>query len=381
MAEVEVQVANSSAKASRRSFTREFKLSVIQWFHSHIKNILQTASYFKIDQKQVRQWVRNEEKVRKQKRKSKGVRGRKAMYALLEEKLFEEFSERRSHGKIVKKLSSLIDGLLDFADAKISSTQNSRVAKVAFVTKGFCREISCKLCDIANMDQTPLPFVLEDGTTYDEKGSKKSGSQAVNRNKRQCTVQLTIFGDGIPRVWLTVIFRGKGKRIRPNQKKSWDKRIKVYFQPKAWCDESIMKQWVCDEWGNIFTNLSTSGSSGKILVADVHTAQQRDEVKRLVVTKKTVLVNVLPGCTGRVQPLDVSVNKPFKNYVREQFERHLDENLDLFVEGKLAASERRVLTTKWVGNAWEKLSENKGMSIRSYVKCGITRHVDGSEDD
>lgn len=94
------EVADSSAKATRRSFTREFKLSVIQWFHSNDKNILRTASYFKIDRKQVRQWIKNEEKIRKQKRKS--VRGRKEMYPLFEKKLFEEFSERRAQGKIVK---------------------------------------------------------------------------------------------------------------------------------------------------------------------------------------------------------------------------------------------------------------------------------------
>ena len=115
---------------------------------------------------------------------------------------------------------------------------------------------------------------------------------------------------------------------------------------------------MCDEWGNVFTNPLSTGSSGKILVADMHTAQQTDAVKRLLVNKKTFLVNVPPGCTSRVQPLDVSVNKPFKNRVREQFEKHLDENLDRYVEGKLTASERRVLTTKWVANAWEKLSEN-----------------------
>ena len=32
-------------------------------------------------------------------------------------------------------------------------------------------------------------------------------------NKRQCTVQITLFADGIPRVKPMVIFRGTGKRI------------------------------------------------------------------------------------------------------------------------------------------------------------------------
>ena len=91
-----------------------------------------------------------------------------------------------------------------------------------------------------------------------------------------------------------------------------------------------MKQWVCDEWGNIFRNPPTSGSSGKIVVADVHTAKQTDEVKHRLVAKKTVLVNVPPGCTSRVQPLDVSVtDKLFKSYVREQFEKRLDEPIAL----------------------------------------------------
>ena len=45
------------------------------------------------------------------------------------------------------------------------------------------------------------------------------------------------------------------------------------------------------------------------------------------------------------------------------------------------SSERGVLTTKWVANAWEKLYKNKEMIIRSFVKCGITNKIDGSEDD
>ena len=48
------------------------------------------------------------------------------------------------------------------------------------------------LADIANMDQTPLPFVMDDGKTYNQTGLKEiwcaSGS---GLEKRQCTVQLT----------------------------------------------------------------------------------------------------------------------------------------------------------------------------------------------
>ena len=69
-----------------------------------------------------------------------------------------------------------------------------------------------QLKDIANMDQTPLPFVLDDGKTYADKGSSEvwcaSGSSGLD--KRQCTVQLTIFADGVPRVHPLVIFRKKG---------------------------------------------------------------------------------------------------------------------------------------------------------------------------
>ena len=57
-------------------------------------------------------------------------------------------------------------------------------------------------------------------------------------------------------------------------------------------------------------------------VADVHRAQQTDPVKSLLQSKKTIFVNVPPGSITRVQALDVLINKPFKNAIKEQFERH-----------------------------------------------------------
>ena len=51
----------------------------------------------------------------------------------------------------------------------------------------------------------------------------------------------------------------------------------------------------------------------------MHRAQQTDGVKALLKKKNTELVNVPPGCTSRVQPLDVFFNKPFKDVIRQQF--------------------------------------------------------------
>ena len=48
------------------------------------------------------------------------------------------------------------------------------------------------------------------------------------------------------------------------QKNSWDKRVKVYFQEKAWCDEKLMKEGTHDEWSNIFTNLLRNEYATKI---------------------------------------------------------------------------------------------------------------------
>ena len=59
-----------------------------------------------------------------------------------------------------------------------------------------------------------LPLVLDDGRTYDEKGSKEVWLAAVNLVSRQSTTQLIVFTHRIPRVRAAMIFRGAGKRIK-----------------------------------------------------------------------------------------------------------------------------------------------------------------------
>ena len=115
-------------------------------------------------------------------------------------------------------------------------------------------------------------------------------------------------------------------------------------------------------------------------MADVHTAQQTEAVKTALRKYKTKLVNVPPGCTSRVQPLDVSVNKPFKEEVKRQHEKHMSDNLQLYTVIH-SAWQRRVLLTKWVAEAWKEINRNKKTVIGSFKKCGVSLTLDGKEND
>ena len=100
-----------------------------------------------------------------------------------------------------------------------------------------------KLSQIANMDQTPLPFSFTNGDTYADTGDKTVWIRrgASGMDKRQCSVQVTLFADGKARVKPLVIFKGQGRRIPFREKVRYDSRVRVTFQPKAWCDEAVMK--------------------------------------------------------------------------------------------------------------------------------------------
>ena len=84
-----------------------------------------------------------------------------------------------------------------------------------------------KASDLVNMDQTPLPLVLDDGKTYDEKDVEEVWVQSgqSNLDKSQTTVQLTVFADGVDRVRPTVVFRGKGFWISAKKTKLWQFKV------------------------------------------------------------------------------------------------------------------------------------------------------------
>lgn len=118
-----------------------------------------------------------------------------------------------------------------------------------------------------------------------------------------------------------------------------------------------------------------------LLVLDLHKAQKSDYITDILKNESNITPVFVPaGATGIIQPLDVSYNAPFKKKVEEAALKHMNDHLDDYLHGKFTAGQRRVLITQWVGDAWEELSKDTNIAVRSFKKCGISTAADGSED-
>jgi hypothetical protein len=56
--------------------------------------------------------------------------------------------------------------------------------------------------------------------------------------------------------------------------------------------------------------------------------------------QKTTLSAIPGGCTGLVQPLDVSINKPLKALIKEEQDNHWDQHLEEWEAGKFNIGDR-----------------------------------------
>ena len=178
------------------------------------------------------------------------------------------------------------------------------------------------------MNQTPLEFCFNTkGATYETKGEKTVWTRTTGsgHEKRQCTVQLTVFADGEPQIKPLMIFKGAGKRIPDKELKQYSPRVVVKFQENAWCDEDMMIYWVRHLWNSQSTFFSTNGKISRLLVYDQHRAQTRKNVKDILQNEcKTTLALIPPGATSKVQPLNVAVNSEFNKSCRSPGNRSHD---------------------------------------------------------
>lgn len=87
------------------------------------------------------------------------------------------------------------------------------------------------------------------------------------------------------------------------------------------------------------------------------------------------------GCTGLVQPLDISVNKPLKGIIASITTQALVDGEEKEYEKRNTLGKRRILTTWCVGDAWYQFCIEKQELVQcAFRKLGLSLPIDGSTD-
>lgn len=233
---------------------------------------------------------------------------------------------------------------------------------------------------ICNADETPMPWEYLTGRTYHLQGDKTVWSKSADSGseKRQCTLFLCIFADGVPRIPPIIIFTAAtGKTIRAKESHLWDKRVHIEFSPTGWMNEELFLKFIRQFLIPLF------GGQRALFVYDRYRAHLTAPVLQLCRNNKITPSLIPAGTTPLTQPLDVAINKPFKGLVKEHNEVIREYMED---ENKLedwTVSHHRIATTRAVGRAWEawgKSIEKQKIVIQSFRNTGISLPVDGSRD-
>ena len=219
---------------------------------------------------------------------------------------------------------------------------------------------------IGNMDETPLNFDMVAGRTVDIKDAKTVQVRGTGHEKSRFTVVLLCMADGT-KLKPMVIFKRKTK-----PKINFPSGVFVHFHEKGWIDENGVKLWIENVWNR-------RPGERSLLVWDMFRSHITENSKARLSRTNTDIAVIPGGLTSLLQPLDVSLNKPFKGNVREEWNNWMLNGEKSFTKGGTMRAASLDVLCEFVIKAWGNVK--KESVVKSFKKCGISNAIDGTEDE
>ena len=226
---------------------------------------------------------------------------------------------------------------------------------------------------IVNMDQTMVRFDMPCRRTNELKGKKTVRIKTSRAEKKGFTVALasTAAGDKLPAFLIFKERSGQlGQRVRRNL--IYPGNVRVFASTNGWMTRELFHTWL--------RTVYKSHQQRKLLILDEYRPHKADDSRKIASEECNSEIVLIPGgCTSIAQPMDRSVNKPFKESIRESWSSWMRQNGG----GKTPAGNLKQPTRQnvidWVAEAWRKISPE--LLVKSLLVCGISNALDGSEDD
>ena len=207
---------------------------------------------------------------------------------------------------------------------------------------------------VLNMDQTPVWFSHGPKRTLNLQGERSIPLVSSDTSSARVTVAVTVSSAG-DMIKPMIIFKGKQSgRIALKELPTFENKDKAHHicQPRAWMDEENMCQWVTQVL-QPYAQRRAAGSP-VFLFLDAFKVHKMDSVKELLPSIRIQVIYIPPGCTGSCQPVDVGINKPFKDRMRAEWEKWL-EGQDMDADRITTPS--RGTVSSWVTDALYSIPE------------------------
>lgn len=385
---------------SKRSYTVAYKLKVVAF--SKDNSNASAARTYGVDRRRVIEWRQKEEEMKKlanpkQTRRLPGG-GKKLGHEDIEKKLLNWMKEVRDKGgrvtgKALKRECVRLhkeNGSQSFKAScgwlrcfkkrnNISFRRTTHVAQklpeeleqkkqaflkfIVHLRKRHNYSLSC----IGNMDETPIWIDMPGNYTLETKGAKTVSMKTTGHEKSRITVMLSALADGTKLPPMVLL---KGVRLP----KEIPTGIIVQMTPKSWANEDIIETWLRRVWRR-------NTQEKRLLVWDAFRGHTTRGIKAQVKNQYNSHMALIPGgCTSKLQPCDVSWNKPFKDHFRDIYDQWLldDQKVELTKSG-YRRPPNKILLLKWIKASWNEVSPE--IIRKSFKVTGISCAMDGSEDD
>ena len=232
-----------------------------------------------------------------------------------------------------------------------------------------CRKHQYPLKMIGNMDKTPVLFDMVGNKTVNQAGEKTIWVKTTGHEKQQFTVVLACLADGT-KLPPMVIFK------RHFQKKNFLKGVIVHVQENRWMDDKGCIKWinkVCERCPGGLLNCKS------LLVWDMFKSHLCENIKTTIKRINTDIAVIPSGLTSILQPLDVCLNKPFKDGLRKCWNEWMVSGDHTFTAAGNMCAASLTNVCEWVVKSWDNISIESVQ--KSFKKCGISNAMDGTEDD
>ena len=117
-----------------------------------------------------------------------------------------------------------------------------------------------------------------------------------------------------------------------------------------------------------------------MLVFDKATTYINEEIIKFLNDNKILYVIIPAGFTRFLQPLDVSINRPFKMTLKKYYLNFQQNNLDAIMNNKFFVKDEDILNM--IHKIWYNEEDiKKTVIINSFLVYDISQNLDGTQDD